>query len=486
MSYIFFALLAYVAYWFLDLWAGYYRVHRFARRNGCEPPQQNTLVKWPWGVDGLYRMIKAVSEGKDILDDLVIPRFQKLNATTIQGVGLMGAKITDTIDPQNIQALLATNFKDFGTGERRSKQFGALLGYNIFTADGEFWAHSRALFRPLFNREQINDLEETDRAAKILIDVLPQSSDGWTGDVNLMDYFYRFTLDTATAFLVGHTTDSQLAFAGCLETEKGSITAMTTDQEFSESFAVAQEWLSWRIRLQGLYWLVQSRRWWKATANVRKFVNQYVQMALDQQAQEEHTGKPINDGKKYNLLRELARECKDPTELRDQLLGMLTAGRDTTASLLSWLFAELGQHPEMYAKLRQHILEDFGDASSDLSHLSFTKLKSCRYLQHVILETLRLHPPVPFNNRQALRDTTIPIGGGPLHDKPVAIGKGQIVTFSVYALHRRKDLWGEDANDFKPDRWDGRKIGWDFLPFSGGPRICLGREYICSEPANIC
>ena len=128
------------------------------------------------------------------------------------------------------------------------------------------------------------------------------------------------------------------------------------------------------------------------------------------------------------------------------------AGRDTTASLLSWLFAELGQHPEMYTKLRQHILEDFGDASSDLSHLSFTKLKSCRYLQHVILETLRLHPPVPFNNRQALRDTTIPIGGGPSHDRPVAIGKGQIVTFSVYALHRRKDLWGEDANEFKPER----------------------------------
>ena len=330
--------------------------------------------------------------------------------------------------------------------------------------------------RPLFNREQINDLEETDRASKILIDVLPQGVDGWTGEVNLMDYFYRFTLDTATAFLVGHTTDSQLAFAGRLRSEKGSITDMTLDQEFSESFAVAQEWLSWRIRLQGLYWLVQSPRWWKATAKVRNFVNQYVRMALEQQAQEERLRKPVDDGKKYNLLRELAKECRDPIELRDQLLGMLTAGRDTTASLLSWLFAELGQHPEMYTKLRRHIIEDFGEDTSNASNLSFAKLKSCRYLQHVILETLRLHTPVPFNNRQANRDTTLPVGGGPLRDKPVAIGKGQIVNFCVYAMHRRKDLWGEDADEFRPDRWDGRKIGWDFLPFSGGPRICLGRE----------
>lgn len=322
LIYILYALLAYITYFFIDLWISNWRLRRFASRNGCELAQENTLLKLPWGVDGLYRVITSVSNGKDLLDDLVIPRFGKLNATTIAGTGLFGQRITDTIDPQNLQALLATNFKDFGTGERRSKQFGALLGYNIFTSDGEFWAHSRAMFRPLFNREQINDLEETDRAAKILIDVLPQGRDGWTEEVDLMGYFYRFTLDTATAFLVGHTTDSQLAFAGRLVNEKGSVNDMAADQEFVQSFTVAQEWLSWRIRLQGLYWLVQSRKWWKATANVRSFVNQYVRMALDQQAQEERLGKPIDDGKKYNLLRELARECRDPIELRDQLLGV--------------------------------------------------------------------------------------------------------------------------------------------------------------------
>jgi hypothetical protein len=318
---VFYAFVAYVLYTYVRAWIEEYRFQQFARRNGCEEPQRNTLNKLPWSLDGLYRAITAARDGKDLLDDMVIPMFQKLKATTIAGTGLFGAQIATTMEPKNIQALLATHFKDFATGERRSKQFGALLGYNIFTSDGEFWAHSRAMFRPVFNREQINDLEETDRSARILIDVLPTGEGGWTQEVNLIQYFYRFTLDTATAFLVGHTTDSQLAAAGRLASEKGSITNMAADQEFVNAFTVAQEWLSWRIRMQSLYWLVQSRKWWRATEVVRTFVNQYVRLALDQQAEEEKTGNRVDDGRKYNLLRELAKECHDPIELRDQLLG---------------------------------------------------------------------------------------------------------------------------------------------------------------------
>ncbi|KIW07572.1 uncharacterized protein PV09_01527 [Verruconis gallopava] len=486
LTYTLFTFVAYVVYGFVLSWYTEYRFRQFARLNGCEDPVRN-LNKLPWGIDGLYRVITAVSHGEDILDDLVIPAFRALNAYTTEGTGLFGQKMTTTIEPRNIQALLATNFKDFGTGERRSKQFGALLGYNIFTSDGEFWAHSRAMFRPLFNREQINDLEETDRASKILIDVLPKGSDGWTDAFDLMPYFYRFTLDTATAFLVGHTTDSQLAAAGrpTGERQQSGITEMAADQEFMDSFTVAQEWLSWRIRLQGLYWVVQSPRWWKATANVRKYVNHYVKMALDQKAREERSGKRVEDGRRYNLLRELAEECRDPIELRDQLLGILAAGRDTTAALLSWVFVELARNPKVYTKLRRVILEEFGDGSSDLNKPSFSKLKACGYLQHVISETLRLHPPVPFNNRQAIRNTTLPTGGGPDQDKPIAIRKGQIVNFTVYGMQRRNDLWGEDADTFIPERWEGRKMDWSFLPFSGGPRICLGQQYAITEASFL-
>ena len=91
---------------------------------------------------------------------------------------------------------------------------------------------------------------------------------------------------------------------------------------------------------------------------------------------------------------------------------------------------------------------------------------------------LRLLPPVPNNYRMATKDTTIPVGGGPDEKSPVYVKKGGLVAYSVYCMHRRTDYFGEDAKIFRPERWEeNSRHGWDFLPFNGGPRICLGRKY---------
>ena len=97
---------------------------------------------------------------------------------------------------------------------------------------------------------------------------------------------------------------------------------------------------------------------------------------------------------------------------------------------------------------------------------------------------LRLYPSVPINSRTALETTTIPTGGGPDGTKPLMIRKGEVVGYSVYVMHRLKNLYGEDADSFRPERWDPdvenevdlTNIGWGYLPFDGRPRICLGRK----------
>jgi cytochrome P450 len=300
------------------------RFQKFSEENNCSRPKR-IVNKLPWGIDGIYRVIAATRKGKDIFDDIIVPRFRQTQSWTMEATGLFGQDIITTAEPKNVQALLATKFKDFETGARRRGQFGAMLGYNIFTSDGEFWAHSRALFRPVFNRESINDLEETERAARILIDVLPEGEGQWTAPVDLLQYFYRFTLDTATAFLFGSTVDSQLAAAGRLKMDsaeaENKLTSMAADQEFVNSFAVGQEWLSYRIKLQGLYWLCDGTRWRRAVKTVRQFLSHYVKLALDQQAAFENEKAEGGQAVKYNLLRELAKETRDPTELRDQLMG---------------------------------------------------------------------------------------------------------------------------------------------------------------------
>lgn len=93
---------------------------------------------------------------------------------------------------------------------------------------------------------------------------------------------------------------------------------------------------------------------------------------------------------------------------------------------------------------------------------------------------LRLYPSVPVNSREPLRATILPVGGGPDEKSPVLVGAKEGVAYCVYAMHRRKDIYGEDADDFRPERWEGdalKNIGYAYLPFNGGRRPCLGREF---------
>lgn len=158
---------------------------------------------------------------------------------------------------------------------------------------------------------------------------------------------------------------------------------------------------------------------------------------------------------------------------------------------MSWTWYRLLHNPLVFAKLRSEIISTFGCSPDGPSvTMTFASLKAGTYLQHVLSETLRLHSVVPFNSRRALRDTTLPMGGGPDGKSRIFIPKGTEVNFSTHVLHRCKDLWGEeDADDFVPGRW-GKKRGaasaaWHFVPFNGGPRICIGQQLALTEAGYV-
>jgi cytochrome P450 len=102
-----------------------------------------------------------------------------------------------------------------------------------------------------------------------------------------------------------------------------------------------------------------------------------------------------------------------------------------------------------------------------------------------MFKALRLYPPVPVNTRTALKTTVLPTGGGPDRKSPILIPKGTAVAYSAYSLHRRPDLFGINAELFHPERWgehmplndNPTNAAWGYLPFNGGPRICLGSRY---------
>ncbi|KAJ0119926.1 Cytochrome P450 [Diaporthe amygdali] len=349
------------------------------------------------------------------------------------------------------------------------------------------------MFKPQFAREQINNLRETEVAVQELFRAVHligvDSENGDSVEVDLLPMFYRFTMDTATKFLFGESVNTQISAAtgdsGKLTSAASSLAAeFGPGMDFADALSEAQLWITQRIRLQGLHWLLPGKRGRTANAFVRKYAAHYVQLAL-KAANDNKRSTMVSSSAGYSLLEALIESTRDPDELRDQILGLLLAGRDTTASLLSWTVLLLARHPDKFAKLRAAALEHFGPYTADTSNITFETLKSCRYLQLTLREALRLYDPSPANVRFAARDTTLPRGGGPDGKTPIFVPKGKTVSFVLHLLHRRKDLWGLDADEFKPERWEKKKMDWNFVPFSGGPRICLGQQYALTEAGYL-
>ncbi|QPG95370.1 hypothetical protein C2857_000306 [Epichloe festucae Fl1] len=448
-----------------------------AKELGCKPLVKTRSLD-PSGIWALYLGFKA-SKAKRFPDFLqeVYNQFQERQGRAVGTLALVSpffSKIIFTAEPRNIQTMLALKFKDFGLGVNRTENFAPLLGNGIFATNGKQWEHSRALLRPQFVRSQVSDLELEERHVKNMMAVLDQhlGRDGWTGTVDLQVLFFRLTLDSATEFLFGESVNSQID-------QRHSIKNTGKDDgSFAYAFDRSQFILAIAARLGTNYWLMHTPEFRRMVQRVHDFVDYFVQKAMNKPSEKK--------ADHYVFLNALAEQTQDPAEVRSQLLNILLAGRDTTASLLGWFFHTLAdeQYQPIYKRLRKIIVEDFGPYS-DPRPVTFERMKNCQYLQWCINEALRLFPVVPMNVRTALTDTTLPTGGGPDGTWPVFVPKGTDVGYSVYIMHRRKDLWGEDAEVFRPERWETRKPGWDYLPFNGGPRICIGQQFALTEIAYV-
>lgn len=194
---------------------------------------------------------------------------------------------------------------------------------------------------------------------------------------------------------------------------------------------------------------------------ISDFVDYYVKKGLAKRAS--LLAETSIDTIRYVFLDHLVRHTSDRNVIRSELLNILLAGRDTTASLLSNVWFMLSKRTDVWIKLRKDVDVLGGKLPT------FEQLKELKYLQAVLNESLRVHPVVPLNWREAVVDTTLPLGGGKDGNSPIFIAKGQTVTWSTYIMHRRKDYFGDDADEYKPERWlsrDGLRPGWEVFSFS--------------------
>ncbi len=153
------------------------------------------------------------------------------------------------------------------------------------------------------------------------------------------------------------------------------------------------------------------------------------------------------DEDRYNVLEEMLRAwSKQPKRVRGESILLLVGGRDTTASALCNLFYFLSRRPDVWEKIRAECL---GAPEKP----TFEELKGLRYLHDCVRESLRIINPTIDLTRTAATDTVLPRGGGPDGTAPLFVRKGTNFDLWIYAMQHRKDLWGEDADEFRPERW---------------------------------
>ncbi|XXH05483.1 hypothetical protein Hte_011913 [Hypoxylon texense] len=445
------------------------RNHAKAAALGCLPPPElrsTNLI----GNSILRESMRATKEDRG--PQYVVEKMDSVSPDchTVK-VPIIDYEIVVTRDPENARVLFSS--PDFDISHTRQLSWMPLLGKGIFTSRGDIWKHSRALLRPQFAREMISDpqLEEQhlqDLWGKLAAD----AATGWTPTVDLQPLFFKFTLDTATEFIFGTSTNS--------------LRIGDEKKDLSSHFNAAKVWIDKRGALAKFYWLMNSKEFKEHCATIHEFADGLVADRLAHPPEKLGSADPEKGGGgghgRFNLLNELAKETQDPRELRNETLHVLIAGRDTTGCLLGWVVYFLARHPAVFAKLRGLILERFGDQPpADFRSLN----GQVPYLQWIINETLRVVTVIPLNERIAMRDTVLPRGGGPDGKSRVFIPEGTQVLIPLYAMQHRKDIWGDDVEEFRPERWESHRPGWEFIPFGAGARKCLGQQFGRQEVSYV-
>ncbi|KAI0145341.1 putative cytochrome P450 oxidoreductase/alkane hydroxylase [Xylariaceae sp. FL1272] len=430
-------------------------LQRLARERNCQPiPYER-----PWDVLGVAKVVSAalhLIRGTSLADTTRL--FKSLGSTYASKILLQ--PVVFTCHPRNIRHVLVTGFTDFDNSRGiRDHLFRPITAHGIFALDGDEWQSARGLYRNHFsNTRRIADMELFERCFQHLVAGIPENDD----TCDLHPLLLRLTTDITTAFAMGEPVD-----------------ALQNDQaldkhQFVESLMHVKEILARDGFLGPVYHFLDHRQFRIACRRVHEFVD----AQIHRRSRERSRG---IEAEKISMLDTLVEASDNVNDIRDGVITLLIAGIDSVATLLSTTFFLLARNKRVFDKLRASVLEKAGRDKPD-----FDTLRSLTYLRYVFNETMRVYPPVPFNARTANRDTYLPAGGGPDGEAGVLVAKGQRVVFSSWGSHRSLENFGEDAHNFRPERWEklqAESLG--FIPFNLGPRACPGQHFAMIQASYI-
>ncbi|KAG0142585.1 hypothetical protein CROQUDRAFT_224839 [Cronartium quercuum f. sp. fusiforme G11] len=359
-----------------------------------------------------------------------------------------GMRIIDISKPEWIEYVQKKNFSNFIKGALIHEVMGDVFGDGIFVTDGPQWKTTRQCTSRIFHMKSFKNIivPSLHLGLQSLRETLQYKADQQL-DVDFCSIFYKFTLESFVKMTFNQDLDL-LKAERCPDIHSLSSSTIA----FASAFDFSQNQLDWRFAIMN-GWSILENKFSSLGNQMReacKTLDEFVYKLIDEREGEDKT----EDPEARNDLLELFMRADDETgtslkrhELKDAVLNMIIAGRDTTANIT-------------YENYKQYV-----------------------WTQAVISEALRLHPSVAKNMKFAVNHDQIP--NGPI------IQPGEAVRWSDWQMGRDPRIWGDDCGEFKPERWidsEGKlkQFGqFKFHAFNGGPRICLGMNLAMLEAVAV-
>jgi cytochrome P450 len=361
-------------------------------------------------------------------------------------VGIGSRDVYLVNSPELIHTILVTNHRDFTKHHKFFwRHVTAIFGSGLLTSEGDSWMRQRRLIAPAFHRERIASYAET------MVSYTERMLDEWqSGEVrNIHQDMMGVTLKIVAKVLFDADVSRDVEAVG------GAFDSVTDEiaVRFRRPFFIP-DW----IPLPGNL---------RYRAGVRALDTVVYRMIR------EHHDKGAEGADLLSMLMNVRDEDgsrMSDKQLRDEAVTLLLAGHETTALVLSWTWYMLSLNPRVEAELTAEI-----DRALNGRVPSAADLPVLRYAECVILESMRMFPPAYGIGREAVRDCTL---GD--YDVPA----GTTLFISAWVLHR-DPRWYDAPLEFKPERWlDGfadRLPRHAYMPFGGGPRICIGNSFAMME-----
>ncbi|KAJ2916319.1 hypothetical protein MD484_g4089, partial [Candolleomyces efflorescens] len=374
-------------------------------------------------------------------------KYQKLYGDVVRVHGIFGEHRLMISDPKALQYIIHTSGYAFPKWPERTEISRVLMGRGLLWADGDIHKRQRKVMLPGFGAA--------------------------------FDYHFGALQNTDNEFM--H------AYFGLMSDTLGSP---PTSAIFLQTFMPL-----WYLQLMSRF---SQKRNLVHARHTAKLANAVAKELVETKAEALLQGKGNRDILSL-LVKANASENSDTKlteeEIYAQMRTILLAGHETSATTLCWVLLELARHPEVQQRLRQEI-RDTEQAIRARGGSDFTAsdLDNMSYLHAVIKESMRYHPALYQNYRQAARDDVIPLSkpivgrnGEIMNELPVA--KGTKIILSIAAYNRNKEVFGEDAHEYKPERWLDNKekkgptlgVYGNLLTFAGGVRTCIGWRFALYE-----